>query len=412
MRLYKYFFTIVITLIAVSLMADELRSRVTPTPQPDSERERRRARYLKQFLSRFEFSKEVPEETRLGLIIDKYKELNVYDTKTVFFNVQAKKDKDKVVLQGEVMFPQHKDGLEQVLKHLGYEQIDNSIKVLPEDAGLGTLEYALVTTYTASLMGDYTEARSLLDEGIFGSYVRLLKPNEDMSYFLVQIPNGYVGWMKANSFKRINHQQWQEWITKFPKVMMLKDTDIKINQSNTQIKVPKGCILPVEKKRTDKITVLLPDGGRGEVSAKSVTIISPTKETGKAKILNFANELIGLRYKWAGFSPRGYDCSGFSRAMYLLRGIYLPRDADQQSAVGEIVAFRNHAEDLLPGDLLFFVSRFGRISHVAVSLGDKEFIHSSHPDIHINSFDPESPDFSEELLKRFAFARRILIGGF
>ncbi|MCD6385187.1 C40 family peptidase, partial [Candidatus Sumerlaeota bacterium] len=341
-----------------------------------------------------------------------YKELNVYDSKTTWFNVKAEKESEKIILKGEVMFPQHKNGLEMLFKYLGYDQIDNTIKVLPEDAGLGTLEYGLVTTYTTPLRGDYTEPRSILDEALYGSYVRLLKPAEDTSYYLVQVPNGYIGWMKTTTFKPISHQQWQKWMAMFPKAMVLNDTKIRVTDGENEINVPKGCILPITRKQTDKVSVLLPEGRRAEISAKVITIISPNRGAGKYKILNIASELMGLKYKWGGFSPRGYDCSGFSRMVYLMRGIYLPRDADEQSAVGEIVAFRNHVEDLLPGDLLFFVSRFGRIGHVAVSLGGKEFIHSSHPDIHINSLEPESPEFSEDYLKKFAFARRILIGGF
>jgi cell wall-associated NlpC family hydrolase len=121
---------------------------------------------------------------------------------------------------------------------------------------------------------------------------------------------------------------------------------------------------------------------------------------------------MGVRYVWGGSTDRGLDCSGFTGFLYHMIGVNIPRDADQQSAVGDLVAFRGYMDGLLPGDLIFFVGRTGRVSHVAMSLGGLDFIHSSHPNVRLGSFDPQSPYYDARIQQGFAFARRILPAGF
>jgi gamma-D-glutamyl-L-lysine dipeptidyl-peptidase len=64
------------------------------------------------------------------------------------------------------------------------------------------------------------------------------------------------------------------------------------------------------------------------------------------------------------------------------------------------------------GDLLFFGQKTSetskeRVTHVALSLGGNEFIHASGR-IKMNSFNPESPVFSEFRKNSFIRARRII----
>jgi cell wall-associated NlpC family hydrolase len=87
-------------------------------------------------------------------------------------------------------------------------------------------------------------------------------------------------------------------------------------------------------------------------------------------------------------------------------GLQLPRDANQQSLVGMLVATPWYRDALLPGDILFFVDRAGRTIHTGISLGGDLFIHASPPEVHITSLDPGSEHYSATWDHAFLFARR------
>ncbi len=69
-------------------------------------------------------------------------------------------------------------------------------------------------------------------------------------------------------------------------------------------------------------------------------------------------------------------------------------------------------EDVLekaePGDLIFFANDTGRISHVAISLGDGRIIHSAGKGVHLKRLDePRDPDSEDTYGGRVLFARRM-----
>jgi uncharacterized protein YgiM (DUF1202 family) len=113
-------------------------------------------------------------------------------------------------------------------------------------------------------------------------------------------------------------------------------------------------------------------------------------------------ELRGVRYRWGGESPNGFDCSGF--VYFLLRdqfGLHnLPRRASEQYyQMGTAV----DKEDLAVGDLVFFTTYKAGPSHVGVYIGDGNFVHASSAggQVQINSL---SEGYYK---KRLVGARRI-----
>ena len=78
-------------------------------------------------------------------------------------------------------------------------------------------------------------------------------------------------------------------------------------------------------------------------------------------------------HRMGGISSSGTDCSGFVMTVYdKLFGIMLPRDTENQAAVGIFMDKNN----LKPGDLVFF--RPPKIRrHVGIYLGNGEFAHTS-----------------------------------
>ncbi|MBK6284521.1 MAG: C40 family peptidase [Draconibacterium sp.] len=112
-----------------------------------------------------------------------------------------------------------------------------------------------------------------------------------------------------------------------------------------------------------------------------------------------ANQLMGRPYLWGGTSARAMDCSGFVKTLYFMNGVILARDASLQIKQGEKVEVENDFSNLQTGDLLFFGQKKSddqpeKITHVAFSLGNTEYIHASGK-IERNSFERNSAIYSE-----------------
>ncbi len=94
----------------------------------------------------------------------------------------------------------------------------------------------------------------------------------------------------------------------------------------------------------------------------------------KSQILELAFKYINTPYLWGGKTTYGIDCSGLTQMVYKIAGYKLPRDANQQAEVGEVLSFIEEAE---PGDLAFFENQEGKIIHVGFILPDQKILHSS-----------------------------------
>ena len=89
------------------------------------------------------------------------------------------------------------------------------------------------------------------------------------------------------------------------------------------------------------------------------------------RLIRDAMQYVGVPYWFGGTTPRGFDCSGFTRYVFSGIGIELPRMADAQYYnVGRPVP----AERLQPGDLVFFETYEAGPSHVGIYVGNDQFI--------------------------------------
>jgi gamma-D-glutamyl-L-lysine dipeptidyl-peptidase len=117
----------------------------------------------------------------------------------------------------------------------------------------------------------------------------------------------------------------------------------------------------------------------------------------------------GTSYEWGGLTPWGCDCSGLVSSSFHLHGVSVPRDAWMQATTGEPV---ESLRDLRPADLLFFSDEpDGKVTHVAISLGGMRVVHLALGRGGYAVDDLASGDeYTDLLLKRFRFGRRILKG--
>lgn len=92
-------------------------------------------------------------------------------------------------------------------------------------------------------------------------------------------------------------------------------------------------------------------------------------------------EFVGVPYRRGGNTVEsGLDCSGFTRLVFLdSNGIDLPRTAAEQAQLGTKVS----ADELKPGDLVFFNTMRRAFSHVGIYVGDNKFIHAPRTGSHV-----------------------------
>ena len=96
------------------------------------------------------------------------------------------------------------------------------------------------------------------------------------------------------------------------------------------------------------------------------------------QMVDFAMQYHGYPYVWAGNTPAGFDCSGFTQyVVQNVLGYDITHSTDIQSGYGTPVAWG----DWQPGDLIFFVGTGGGgyVSHVGIYIGDGNMIHAENP---------------------------------
>jgi hypothetical protein len=269
----------------------------------------------------------------------------------------------------------------------------------------------------ANVRGKPAHSAELVTQATMGWPVRLLK--QQSGWYLVHTePEGYLGWIEELQLTRVTRAQSQAWesarrVIAMQPYAVLRAAPAQDADPVTDIVI--GSILRSAGGSGDWVEAVLPDERRGFVRAGEVQDYTAWKASPTATpeaIERTARLFMGVPYLWGGTSAKGFDCSGFLKTVMRMHGIEMARDTDQQALEGTAVALDPGFTQLRKGDLLYFrptVTADGpeRITHVAIYVGKMEFIHASGL-VRRNSFDPASPIYSENLLKRLARVRRVL----
>ncbi|MFT7335099.1 MAG: cell wall-associated NlpC family hydrolase [Porticoccaceae bacterium] len=118
-----------------------------------------------------------------------------------------------------------------------------------------------------------------------------------------------------------------------------------------------------------------------EKTAKRNTDLSTRKTNNLInEIVDSALTNIGVKYKTAGTTKSGYDCSGLVYASFGQFDIKLPRTSIEQSKTGTDLGKNN--DEARKGDLIFFKTNSrSQINHVGIVIEATEeeivFIHTS-----------------------------------
>lgn len=112
-----------------------------------------------------------------------------------------------------------------------------------------------------------------------------------------------------------------------------------------------------------------------------------------------AERFVGIPYQWGGNTVvDGMDCSGFTKAVYNLCGVSIPRTSREQYKAGNPIS----RTELRDGDLLFFGNSESSINHVGIYIGNGKFVHAPRRGEEIRVAGIEESYFE----RRFVGARR------
>ncbi len=173
----------------------------------------------------------------------------------------------------------------------------------------------------------------------------------------------------------------------------------------------RGLKVVVIEKTEDWHKVQLANGQAGWVYRKFVELQPLNQGNSRERftrttvneIISYAENFLGITYVYGGASPRGFDCSGFTKYVFSKIGINLPHQAKQQIEKGAAIQSKT---ELLPGDLVFFKTKGSNtVNHVGIYLGENRFIHASsgYGAVRISPLD------SGYYFQRYVGARRLII---
>jgi cell wall-associated NlpC family hydrolase len=131
---------------------------------------------------------------------------------------------------------------------------------------------------------------------------------------------------------------------------------------------------------------------------------SPPPSAAAARVLHIADSYVGVPYVWGGNTPKGFDCSGFTKYVFAKYGVTLPRTSREQVHAGNAVPADFRA--LRPGDLMLFAEPGEAISHVAIYAGNGRIIHASSSNGGVGYTDLNSG--GDWFVAYFVAARRVL----
>jgi hypothetical protein len=225
------------------------------------------------------------------------------------------------------------------------------------------MEHVICPLSIVPVRKDPSDRSEMVTQWLFGETAEVLEKGMKWSRLRFD-HDGYEGWVDNKQVAACTTPNYD------PDLRVIDQSTIA-DLGERQVLMPYGGVVPFY----DEGTILWQDH---RIPVQAVTNHRPDLE--RADLMEFyLHPFLGAPYLWGGRTPSGVDCSGLTQMLFILMGIYLPRDASQQAEEGDAVELLDLSE---PGDLAFFENAEGAIIHVGVILtrseeGDLRIAHAS-----------------------------------
>ena len=91
------------------------------------------------------------------------------------------------------------------------------------------------------------------------------------------------------------------------------------------------------------------------------------------RLVQYALQFQGVPYVWGGYSPSGFDCSGFVSYCLTNSGVLNTGHLDCNGLLARMTVIPE--SEMQPGDIIFFQGA----SHVGIYIGNGQMVHSGNP---------------------------------
>lgn len=317
------------------------------------------------------------------------------DGRTAIWRVNRVMQNGVVTLTGEVDSNATYEAIDRALTQNGVEY-KNNIVVLENSQ---RLPWALVKLPVASMRVAGRHSAEMATQSIMGTPVKLL--DEYDGWCLAQTPDRYISYVPANSLYKMGAEDMEKWrqakryiVTAFiSRLVQEPGSDETVSDLTMGNILEYRSELKSGKQRGKWLELATPDGRTGWISTADVRELREwaSQEFDAAFIEKTARRMTGSGYLWGGTSAKLTDCSGMVKVSYFANAVILQRDASQQALTGIKLDSKDWRNAEL-GDLLFFGTRGGKVTHVGMYLRDGKYIHCSGQ-VKINSLDPEDELF-------------------
>lgn len=321
--------------------------------------------------------------------LDSLRRVFAPDSRVAVWEVSAIKCDEGWTISGKVDNSTLKAAITNYATQAGI-QFTDSITILE---GLCKAPWALVKLSVASMRTAPRHSAEMATQAVMGTPLRLLEVDED--WVRAQTPDKYISYIPANSLEPVSEERIMQWKNAKRYIITAYSSTLyeAPGSSATVSDLVLGNILEYQATSGDSLLLITPDGRQGYVPASDAADLSlwAMQQFNADLIESTAKRMLGSGYLWGGTSTKVTDCSGLAKICYFANAIILQRDASQQALYGLKIPV-DQWQSASTGDLLFFGSALGRVTHVGIYLRDGLYIHCSGQ-VKINSLDPTKPNY-------------------